>query len=103
MPGELVESELFGYEEGSFTGTLKGGKKLSSEHLTEKIRDEYKKSITEQVVDNVLESNQDMLATAEKMLIERVLKSVNGNVSAAAERLGLSRRTIYKKWNKTIF
>ncbi|NLI91018.1 MAG: hypothetical protein GX434_02080 [Peptococcaceae bacterium] len=35
--------------------------------------------------------------------MERVLKSVNGNVSAAAERLGISRRTIYKKWNKTIF
>ena len=25
----LVESELFGYEEGSFTGAKKGGKKLS--------------------------------------------------------------------------
>lgn len=27
IPSELVESELFGYEEGSFTGALKGGKK----------------------------------------------------------------------------
>lgn len=26
LPSELVESELFGYEEGSFTGALKGGK-----------------------------------------------------------------------------
>lgn len=27
VPGELFESELFGYEEGSFTGAKKGGKK----------------------------------------------------------------------------
>ena len=27
IPGELLESELFGYEEGSFTGAKKGGKK----------------------------------------------------------------------------
>jgi len=27
IPGELFESELFGYEEGSFTGAKKGGKK----------------------------------------------------------------------------
>lgn len=26
IPGELIESELFGYEEGSFTGAKKGGK-----------------------------------------------------------------------------
>lgn len=27
IPGDLLESELFGYEEGSFTGAKKGGKK----------------------------------------------------------------------------
>ena len=27
IPQELIESELFGYEEGAFTGALKGGKK----------------------------------------------------------------------------
>ena len=27
IPANLLESELFGYEEGTFTGALKGGKK----------------------------------------------------------------------------
>ena len=29
FPENLVESELFGYEEGSFTGAVKGGKLIS--------------------------------------------------------------------------
>lgn len=79
---------------------LHGGQKLCNEHLSDKIQDAYQKNTTDEIVEQVLEQSenrQGLLALAEKMLIERVLKSVHGNVSAAAEQLGINRRTIYKK------
>lgn len=82
---------------------LRGGQRLYSEHLSNKIQDAYKNKIIEEVFEQIVdndENNQGLLALAEKKLIERVLKSVGGNISMAAERLGISRRTIYKKIDK---
>ncbi|NLI91014.1 MAG: sigma-54-dependent Fis family transcriptional regulator [Peptococcaceae bacterium] len=76
---------------------LRGEHRLCRQHLSDKILDGCKKSIAEEVVENVMENDHGLLAVAERMLIERVLESVNGNVSAAAEQLGINRRTIYKK------
>ncbi|CDX03968.1 Signal-transduction and transcriptional-control protein [Desulfitobacterium hafniense] len=83
---------------------LRNGSKLLPEHLSETICEEYKKNIINEVLDEVIEhtpKEQGMLAEAENMLIERVLKAVNGNISAAAEMLGITRRTIYKRMNKS--
>ncbi|MGE4273977.1 MAG: sigma-54 interaction domain-containing protein [Desulfitobacterium sp.] len=83
--------------------TLRNGSKLLPEHLSETICEEYKKNIINGVLDEVMEQSpkeQGMLAQAENILIERVLKAVNGNISAAAELLGITRRTIYKRMNK---
>lgn len=40
------------------------------------------------------------LAELEVLMIRRALESTNGNVSQAAKLLGISRKTIYRKWEK---
>ena len=41
IPSELLESELFGYEEGSFTGARKGGKKGKFELARPCLKNKY--------------------------------------------------------------
>lgn len=73
---------------------------LLLEHLPEKIQDFYLNNTTEEVIEEAMEQCENklgLLALAEQKIIERVLDSVDGNISAAAEQLGINRRTIYRK------
>lgn len=72
---------------------------LLLEHLPEKIQDYYLNNTTEEIVEEAMEHENKfgLLALAEQKMIERVLDSVDGNISAAAEQLGINRRTIYRK------
>ena len=79
---------------------LGGSSTLQVDHLPEKIQDAYQNSLAEGVIHDTWEECKDklsLLAFAEQKMIERVLASVNGNVSVAAEQLGINRRTIYRK------
>ncbi|NMA67953.1 MAG: sigma-54-dependent Fis family transcriptional regulator [Desulfitobacterium sp.] len=76
--------------------------KLKVEHLPKRIKENYNKYLAQGIVGDVLyqwdkKSEQGLLAMAEVMIIEHVLKITGGNVSAAAEKLGITRRTIYNK------
>lgn len=72
---------------------------LLPEHLPEKIQDYYLNNTTEEIIEEAMEHENKfgLLALAEQKMIERVLDSVDGNISAAAEQLGINRRTIYRK------
>lgn len=73
---------------------------LSLNHLPNKVQESYREKATKDIVKEAIEqseSKQGLLALSQKMVIEHVLESVNGNVSAAAELLGINRRTIYNK------
>ena len=65
---------------------------LTVDDLPEKLRD-YR------VTRNVLDAVPEMvsLEEVERLHIERVLKSVDGNKSKAANILGVDRRTLYRK------
>lgn len=79
---------------------LNGGSTLLLEHLSTKIQDSYKYHSIERLVEDVMErypKNQGILTLAEGLIIDYVLKSVDGNISAAAEKLGVTRKTIYNK------
>ncbi|MEL1136685.1 sigma 54-interacting transcriptional regulator [Desulfitobacterium sp. THU1] len=78
------------------------GSILKVEFLPKRIQEHYHDSITKGLVEDILgkcsgKQEQGLLSTAETMIIDHVLKSVGGNVSAAAEKLGVTRRTIYNK------
>lgn len=79
---------------------LGAGQRLLLEHLSKKIQESYQHHITKGLVEDIIErcpKKQGMLTLAEGLIIDHVLKSVGGNVSAAAEKLGVTRRTIYNK------
>ena len=56
--------------------------------------------ITEQALSNInkaIETGDTSLESVEKQYILKVLNEVNGNKSKAAEKLKISRRTLYRK------
>lgn len=76
------------------------GPLLTLKHLPEKIQEYYKDTCIHDLVQNAIEKKESktgLLAYAEKLVIDSVLKSVGGNVSIAADRLGITRRTLYNK------
>jgi len=66
---------------------------LSTEHLPQDLRPERS------VVDEVLERT-DPLVENEKVLLQRVLQNVQGHRGKAAEILGISRPTLWRKMKK---
>lgn len=80
--------------------TLRDEPILRMEHLPENIQDAWLETTPNAVIEEVMRNNKGekgLLKIAERMLIERVLESVDGNVSLAAEQLGVHRRTLYNK------
>lgn len=66
MPQTLVESELFGYEAGAFTGADKKGRKGKFEHATEGIM------FLDEIGDMPLEVQAKLLRVLQDRIVERV-------------------------------
>lgn len=78
------------------------GLTLKVDYLSKRIQESYQNYQVKGLVEDVLakglkKQEQGLLYTAEAMIIDHVLKSVGGNVTAAAEKLGVTRKTIYNK------
>ncbi|PTX53953.1 GAF domain-containing protein [Melghirimyces profundicolus] len=69
IPSHLVESELFGYEEGAFTGARRGG-------YTGKLRSAHKGTI---FLDEVAELSLDTQVALLRYLQEQTVRPVGGN------------------------
>lgn len=79
---------------------LRGKQTLSLQHLPEYIQRAYNYKNTKHIIQERFphyENKQGLLAIAEEIIIENTLETVGGNISAAAEKLGINRKTIYNK------
>lgn len=74
------------------------------EHLPEDFLDQYNESVSQQEegpapTATVIAHEPLSLDKLEKLAIKEALKECNNNLSAAARRLGISRKTLYRKLN----
>lgn len=74
---------------------LSRGKVLTIDSVPVNIRE----NISPGIARNIFASETCDLERNEKLLIERALNECNGNRSKAAEKLGISRRTLHRKLN----
>lgn len=84
IPAELLESELFGYEEGAFTGAKKGGKKGKFELANNGT------IFLDEIGDMPMDMQVKLLRVIQEKEIERVggnsLKSINVRIIAATNK-----------------
>jgi transcriptional regulator with PAS, ATPase and Fis domain len=74
---------------------------LTLNSLPQKILNAYTYKSVREVIssrcEEVKSSGRDMLKTSEEIIIELILKEEDGNLTKTADRLGISRPTLYKK------
>ncbi|MFV0439605.1 MAG: sigma-54-dependent Fis family transcriptional regulator [Desulfopila sp.] len=79
---------------------------LTIDTLPKRIVTDYEKSRTEELVASYInelknvEGRDGILSKVERLVIESILQEEGGNISKAAEKLGISRPTLYKKVRK---
>lgn len=87
----ITERALVFSEEGCIKETM-----LPLEFKEAFIRIQLKEHLN-QIFDTSFSKEKNLLEIAEEVIIERILKEEGGNISKSAERLGMSRPTLYKK------
>lgn len=74
---------------------------IRQEIATGGIRDTYKPEAEDAEIEEIKEENENLnLSDLSKQMIEKALERNNGNRKKAAEELGISDRTLYRKINK---
>lgn len=91
----IVERSLVFSENGCISTSLLPSE-IKESYTLSKLRKDFNK-----VFDNPLPDGKNLLEIAEEVIIERVLKEENNNLSKTAIRLGMSRPTLYKKIKKS--
>ena len=81
-----------------------GGDEITVEHLSEDFLEQYRQVVhqpgdTELMGKSALLSDEPTsLDHLEMLAIRKAMEECGGNISAAARRLGISRNTLYRKW-----
>lgn len=102
---DLIESELFGYEEGAFSGAKKKGKPGKFERANggtlflDEIG-ELPTSVNKGQHARISGTLEKQLALAERAVIESALREAGGNRALTARTLGIHRTALYKKMNR---
>lgn len=76
---------------------LATGKTLTLRNIPDDLRTSANRKEDEPSLDQIGSPQHENLEAMEKMMIKRTLAAVEGNKSLAAKKLGISRRTLYRK------